>query len=107
MAEIFGTPTTDRIAGMAANNVIRLGDGDDQANGLDADDIFIYDKATGNLLFDNEGAGPEDQVLMANLGAGTALLASDIFIFDEAASASARDLRTMQAALAMAEMQIG
>lgn len=107
MAEIFGTPTTDWIAGMAANDVIRLGDGDDQANGLNADDIFIYDKATGNLFFDNDGAGAEDQVLMANLGAGTALSASDISIFDEAASASAKDLGAMQAAIAMAEMQIG
>jgi Ca2+-binding RTX toxin-like protein len=41
---------------------------------------FLYDTAGGRLRFDADGAGGAGPVLVASLGAGVALAASDIFI---------------------------
>ena len=41
---------------------------------------FLYDQSTGNLSIDMDGTGFGEAVVFANLGAGTALAASDIFI---------------------------
>ncbi|MDF8332605.1 calcium-binding protein [Novosphingobium cyanobacteriorum] len=44
----------------------------------DADDRFIYDKATGNLYFDPDGSGKLAKQLLGSLGAGTTFVATDI-----------------------------
>ena len=49
----------------------------------DADDIAIYDKASGNLYVDYDGNGPEAKVLLAKFTPGTALVASDILLIEE------------------------
>jgi Ca2+-binding RTX toxin-like protein len=47
----------------------------------DADDRLIYDQATGSLWYDSDGNGAGAAVLVASLGAGTMLAASDIGVF--------------------------
>ena len=42
----------------------------------DADDRIIYDQATGSIFYDEDGAGGADQVLIAQVQAGTVLDAS-------------------------------
>ncbi|NEY90681.1 calcium-binding protein [Tabrizicola oligotrophica] len=46
----------------------------------EANDRLIYDRATGRLFFDADGAGALDQVLFARLVAGTALSAADFLM---------------------------
>ncbi len=46
----------------------------------DANDRIIYDQATGDLSYDRDGTGAAGQVLIANLGAGTDLAATDFLI---------------------------
>jgi Ca2+-binding RTX toxin-like protein len=47
---------------------------------LDADDRFIFTKATGELWFDADGTGEAGQVLIATLTNGYALTANDIVV---------------------------
>ena len=46
----------------------------------DANDRVIYDQATGDLFYDRDGDRALSQVLIANLGAGTALAHTDFLI---------------------------
>lgn len=48
----------------------------------DGDDHIIYDQASGALYFDSDGAGGAAAVQFAQLGAGTALTASDFVVFE-------------------------
>jgi Ca2+-binding RTX toxin-like protein len=58
------------------------GTGDDfLVAAADADDRFIYNKGTGNLLYDADGHGAGAAILFVNLGAGTILTHADIMIF--------------------------
>ncbi len=41
---------------------------------------FLYDQATGTLLWDVDGTGARGAALMANLGAGTALASTDFMV---------------------------
>lgn len=43
----------------------------------DADDRIIYDQATGNIYYDEDGTGAAEQVLIARVEPGTVLSASD------------------------------
>jgi len=47
---------------------------------LDANDRIVYDISTGSLFYDADGSASGSAVLVANLGAGTALAASDLFV---------------------------
>ena len=58
----------------------------------DADDRFIYDQASGDLFFDADGNGAAAQVLIANLGAGTAFAADDIYLYEPVKAAGAEAL---------------
>ena len=87
--------------GLLPTSAFRLG-----TSAQDADDRFIYDETSGDLFFDADGTGSEDQVLVANLGAGTKLTVDDFYIFDSAAEEPLKDIDAMQAAMAAAEMQI-
>ncbi len=51
------------------------------AAALDANDRFLYDQATGNLWFDQDGSGAANKVLVAVLDNKFALTASDIIWF--------------------------
>lgn len=46
----------------------------------DGNDRVIYDQASGDLFYDKDGTGAFSQVLLANLGAGTALANTDFAI---------------------------
>lgn len=46
----------------------------------DGNDRIIYDQTTGDLSYDRDGTGAVAQVLIANLGAGTALASTDFLI---------------------------
>lgn len=46
----------------------------------DGNDYVIYDQPTGDLFYDRDGNGAALQVLIANLGAGTALIHDDFLI---------------------------
>lgn len=46
----------------------------------DGNDRIIYDQATGDLSYDRDGTGAAAQVLIANLGVGTALASTDFLI---------------------------
>ena len=46
----------------------------------DSSDRIVYDRDSGNLYFDADGSGSGDAILFAQLGAGTALSVSDIFV---------------------------
>ncbi|MEM6372852.1 MAG: calcium-binding protein [Pseudomonadota bacterium] len=48
---------------------------------MDADDRFIFDAASGQLWFDEDGVGGADQNLIATFGQGAIISASDIEIF--------------------------
>lgn len=54
----------------------------------DADDLAIYDKASGRLWADTDGNGPGSQVLVATLKPGTTLAYSDIQLIDDISFAS-------------------
>jgi hypothetical protein len=43
-------------------------------------DFLAYNTTTGNLYYDADGSIGAAAVIIANLGAGTALAASDIYI---------------------------
>ena len=45
----------------------------------DAGDRIIYDQATGNIWYDPDGTGAQEQILFAQVTAGTALSASDFY----------------------------
>ncbi|MFN0192962.1 MAG: calcium-binding protein [Aestuariivirga sp.] len=47
----------------------------------DADDRIVYNAVTGDVFYDRDGVGGVAQVNFANIGAGTALTAADIFVF--------------------------
>lgn len=47
----------------------------------DPNDFLIYNAVTGQLRFDADANGTGAALEIANLGAGTALLASDLIIF--------------------------
>ncbi|MEZ0243929.1 MAG: calcium-binding protein, partial [Sphingomonas sp.] len=49
---------------------------------LDADDRILYDSATGELWYDEDGDGALAAVLFAQVTAGTALTAADFMIYD-------------------------
>jgi Ca2+-binding RTX toxin-like protein len=57
-----------------------FGSGAGVTTGQDATDRLIYDTTAGNLYYDVDGNGGIASVLMASLGGGTALAASDITI---------------------------
>lgn len=46
----------------------------------DADDRFIYDNVTGDLLFDPDGTGASGQILVAALSANLAMTNNDILV---------------------------
>lgn len=58
-------PATDLVIGAAAT---------------DASDRIIYNSATGNLFFDQDGTGATAQVLFADLAGGLALTNNDFFV---------------------------
>lgn len=83
----FGTDRiTDFTTGVDTLQVLSAGFSgtltDDQLalgrSALDADDFAIYDQATGSFYIDFDGSGSGAKMLVANLGAGTVLAASDI-----------------------------
>jgi Ca2+-binding RTX toxin-like protein len=47
---------------------------------LDASDRLVYNKATGQFFYDDDGTGAHAAVLIAKLGANTALTAADLFV---------------------------
>ena len=52
------------------------------ARALDADDYFIFDTAQGTLLFDADGSGDGEAVVIAeiDLADGGTLTAGDVFV---------------------------
>ena len=61
--------------GQIAADVFVLG-----TSAQDANDRLLYDSSTGSLFYDADGTGAGSALLVANLGAGTALTAADIFV---------------------------
>jgi hypothetical protein len=47
----------------------------------DADDRIIYNRGTGALLYDADGAGGQDAVQFASLAGGLSITAADFFVF--------------------------
>lgn len=67
---------TGLTPGALPPNAFQLG-----TSAQDADDRLVYDQATGSLWYDADGNGAGAAVLVASLGAGTVLAASDIGVF--------------------------
>ncbi|MCH7629061.1 beta strand repeat-containing protein [Novosphingobium sp.] len=61
------------VTGQLLVGGLRLG-----TSALDADDVAIYDKASGKLYADIDGNGPNEKMLVATLAPGTELKAGDI-----------------------------
>jgi Ca2+-binding RTX toxin-like protein len=80
------------LSGLGANGRFASGDvrfhsGAGVTTAHDADDRIIYNTTTGQVFYDADGAGGASAQLVANLGAGRALTASDFNVFNVPASA--------------------
>lgn len=69
---VFGALTA---RGTLAASAFRTG-----SSAQDADDRIIYNSATGNIYYDPDGTGAEQQVLFAHIAAATALTNADFLI---------------------------
>lgn len=67
--------TAATATGLLSSSMFRSG-----TAAADADDIFVYDQATGQLFYDADGNGAGASQQFVQLTAGTALTAADIFI---------------------------
>lgn len=78
---------TDRItldeeafAGFSRYGQIRVSEFARGIAAADEGDRVIYHRASGRLWYDEDGTGAQAQVLLAELGAGTVLVAGDVFL---------------------------
>jgi len=68
------------FTGLTQGAVLPAGDFVIGAAAVDASDRIIYNSATGNLFFDQDGTGAVGQVLFADLASGLALTNNDFFV---------------------------
>jgi Ca2+-binding RTX toxin-like protein len=69
------------FTGIAANGTLAAGAFVNGAAAVDASDRIIYDSATGNIFYDEDGVGGVAQVLFATVVPGTALTNGDFSAF--------------------------